>query len=123
VEEINYDQEEWVLTPLADLTEDDIFVIVGNNGDTFAMSNASNPPQAITVSIVNNKIITPVADNIKWNISGDETNGYIFYPNGDDENWLYLKDKDTNNGVCVGTKEDGHNLFIFKSGYLFNEAT
>ena len=123
VEEINYDQEEWVLTPLADLTEDDIFVIVGNNGDTFAMSNASNPPQAITVSIVNNKIITPVADNIKWNISGDETNGYIFYPNGDDENWLYLKDKDTNNGVCVGTKEDGHNLFIIKSGYLFNEAT
>ena len=106
VEEINYDQEEWVLTPLADLTEDDIFVIVGNDGDTYAMPNdkGTTPPDAVTVIVSMNKIITPVADRIKWNISGNADDGYIFRPNGDEENWLYLKD--TNKGVCVGESEE-----------------
>ena len=125
VEEINYDQEEWVLTPLADLTEDDIFVIVGNDGDTYAMPNdkGTTPPDAVTVIVSMNKIITPVADRIKWNISGNADDGYIFRPNGDEENWLYLKD--TNKGVCVGESEetDGKHLFTIVNGYLYNEAT
>ena len=121
IEEINYDQEEWVLTDIAELTEDDIFVIVGNNGDNYALPNGLGAtPSAITVGVANDKIITPVADNMKWNISGDE-DGYIFYPNGDAENWLYLKDKTTNKGVFVGTGEN--NLFTIVDGYLYNAAT
>lgn len=124
IEEINYDMEEWVLTDIADLTEDDIFVIVGNDGDTYAMPNdkGTTPPDAVTVGVVQNKIITPVADRIKWNISGNADDGYIFRPNGDEENWLYLKD--TNKGVCVGESEetDGKHLFTIVNGYLYNEA-
>ena len=121
VEEIDYDKEEWVLTDIADLTEDDIFVIVGNNGEDFALPNdiVTTPPSAILVGVVSNKIITPVADNMKWNISGDATDGYIFYPNGDAENWLYLKD--SNKGVFVGTGDN--KLFTIVDGYLYNDAT
>ena len=126
IEEINYDMEEWVLTDIADLTEDDIFVIVGNNGDNYAMPNdKASTPDAVTVIVSMNKIITPVADRIKWNISGNAEDGYIFRPNGDEENWLYLKDKSTNKGVCVGTSEetDGKHLFTIVNGYLYNAAT
>ncbi len=127
IEEINYDMEEWVLTDIADLTENDIFVIVGNNGVNYAMPNdkGTTPPAAVIVSVVNDKIITPVADNMKWNISGNAEDGYIFRPNGDEENWLYLKDKDTNKGVCVGESEetDGKHLFTIVDGYLYNAAT
>lgn len=117
--------EEWVLTSLADLTEDDIFVIVGNNGDNYAMSNdkGTTPPDAVTVGVVNNKIITPVADRIKWNISGNATDGYTFYPNGDTENWLYLKDKSTNKGVYVGEGAAANSVFTLSDGYLYNAAT
>jgi len=126
IEEINYDMEEWVLTDIADLTEDDIFVIVGNNGDNYAMPNdKASTPDAVPVIVSMNKIITPVADRIKWNISGNAEDGYIFRPNGDEENWLYLKDKSTNKGVCVGTSEetDGKHLFTIVNGYLYNAAT
>ncbi len=125
IEEINYDMEEWVLTDIADLEENDIFVIVGNNGDTYAMPNdkGTTPPDAVTVIVSMNKIITPVADRIKWNISGNAEDGYIFRPNGDEENWLYLKD--TNKGVCVGESEEtnGNHLFTIENGYLYNAAT
>ena len=63
--------EEWVLTPLADLTEDDIFVIVGNNGDNYALPNGiCSTPSTVSVIVSNNKILfpSPVTDNIKWNI-------------------------------------------------------
>ena len=117
--------EEWVLTPLADLTEDDIFVIVGNNGDNYALPNGiGSTPSTVSVIVSNNKIFSPspVTDNIKWNISGDATNGYIFYPNGDKEHWLYLKDKTTNKGVFVGN-ENENKLFTIVDGYLYNAAT
>ncbi len=117
--------EEWVLTPLADLTEDDIFVIVGNNGDNYALPNGiGSTPSTVSVIVSNNKIFSPspVTDNIKWNISGDATNGYIFYPNGDKEHWLYLKDKNTNKGVYVGN-ENENKLFTIVNGYLYNAAT
>ena len=117
--------EEWVLTSLGELTEDDIFVIVGNNGDNYAMSNdkGTTPPDAVLVAVVNDKIITPVADRIKWNISGNATDGYMFYPNGDTEKWLYLKDKSTNKGVYVGAGAANNSVFTLSDGYLYNEAT
>ena len=37
--EIVSGDEHWVIANLADLTEDDVFVIVGNNGSNYAMSN------------------------------------------------------------------------------------
>lgn len=114
--------EKWVKTNLADLTEDDIFVIVGNNGDNYALPNdISTTPSAISVMVFNDMITTPVTDNIKWNVSGNANDGYIFYPNSDKENWLYLKDKSTNKGVFIGTGD--HKLFTLSNGYLYNEET
>jgi len=114
------DESEWVLTNFADLTSDDVFVIVGNNGNNYAMSNdggASSAPSAVEVTLSSDKkkITSTVADNIKWNISGDATNGYIFYPNGETEKWLYSTS--SNNGIRVGT--GNAKLFsLSKEGYL-----
>ena len=115
--------EEWVLTDLAALTKDDIFVIVGDNGDTYAMSNdkgTSAAPTAVRVTISGDKITSAVADNIKWNISGNATDGYTFYPNGEVETWLYTIND--NNGVRVGKNKD-NKAFTIEDSYLYNTAT
>lgn len=113
----------WVLTNLADLTEDDVFVIVGNNGDTYAMSNdngASSAPTAVAVTIEDDEITGDVAENILWNISyNSATETYTLYPNGSTETWLYCTN--SNNGVRVGTNEN--KSFKIKDDYLFNVET
>ena len=122
--EVVIGDEHWVLTNLADLTTNDVFVIVGNNGSNYAMSNdnGTNPaPSAVAVTVANNEITSTVAANIQWNISGDATNGYTFYPNGDSENWLYCTN--TNNGVRVGTNTNKTFVIDATSGYLKHNAT
>ena len=125
---------DWELVDLADLVEGDVFVIVGTTADgvTYAMTNdngASDAPAAISVAVVENTLSGEIAGNLQWNISGNATDGYTFYPNGDNESWLYCTN--ANNGVRVGTNEN--NIFTFVSGgevdeeqqadYLFNIAT
>ena len=129
VEEKNYDIEEWVLTPLAELTEDDIFVIVGNNGQYYAMSNDNGTtaaPAAVSVRVSgegNERRIfgtpNPLPNNLKWNVKSDD-NGYIFYPNGDDENYLYATN--TNKGMFVGTGDAKH-FTLSDEGYLTTTET
>lgn len=112
----------WVLTNLADLEDGDIFVIVGNNGDNYAMSNnngTGSAPTVVAVVIENNEITSDVDDNIKWSISGNATDGYTFYPNGDTEKWLYCTNN--NNGVRVGTNDA--KLFSLEDGYLKHNGT
>ena len=113
---------EYVLTNLANITADDVVVIVGNNGKNYAMSNnnsTSSAPAAVAVTIANNKITSGVADTILWNISND--NGeYTIYPNGNTSTWLYCTA--SNNGVRVGTNDN--KLFkLHDTGYLQNKAT
>lgn len=113
---------EWVKTSISDLTANDVFVIVGNNADNYAMSNDQGTGSAPTavggVTISGDKITSAVADNIQWNISSD-TNGYTFYPKGSTTTWLYCTN--SNNGVRVGTNTD--KVFTIKEGYLYNTAT
>ena len=112
---------QWVLTNLADLTSTDIFVIVGNNGNNFAMANnggSSNAPSAIAVTVANNELTSVVTADIQWNISGNADDGYTFYPNGTTETWLYCFNN--NNGLRVGTGED--NLFVINNDYLYNSG-
>ena len=115
--------DHWVLTELADLTSSDVFVIVGNNGSNYAMSNdkgTSNPPTAVAVTVTGNEITSTVAANIQWNISGDATNGYTFYPNGSTTTWLYCTA--ANNGVRVGGTNN-NKTFGVDGGYLKHYAT
>lgn len=113
--------EGWVLTDLADLAEGDVFVIVGDNGSTYAMSNdngTSSAPAAVEVTVSNYALSEEPAENLKWNLTiADGT--YTFYPNGDTEKWLYCTN--TNNGVRVGTNDN--KTFTISNGYLFNSGT
>ena len=58
------DDVQWVLTSLTDLTENDVFVIVGNNGSNYAMSNnngTNSAPSAVAVTVENGVITSAVA--------------------------------------------------------------
>ena len=115
---------DWVLTSLADLTENDVFVIVESKGDVSnAMTNdngASLAPAAVPVIVVDNTLSGEPAVNIQWNLSGNTTDGYTFYPNGTTESWLYCNN--SNNGVRVGTGDNS--LFsVSAEGYLYNDGT
>lgn len=115
----------WVETALADLTSTDIFVIVGKNsqGNTYAMSNdkgTDSAPSAVSVTVTDDEITSKVTDAIKWNISGDATNGYTFYPAGSTETWLYCTN--TNNGVRVGTNVS-KTFTVSTEGYLKHSGT
>lgn len=108
-------------TGLSAIADDDVVVIVGNNGSNYAMSNGvstQNPPSAVAVSVTNN-MISVVADNIKWNVSGNATDGYTFYPNGDLDNWLYCTN--SNNGVRIS--DNDNKVFTIDDNYLKNIAT
>lgn len=112
----------WEETALSDLTSTDVFVIVGNNGSTYAMTNdngTTKAPVASAVTVTGNKITSAVADNIQWNISGNATDGYTFYPNGSTTTWLYCTN--SNNGIRVGT--NSAKTFKVKSGYLQHAGT
>lgn len=121
-EQLGSGNPSWAETALADLTASDIFVIVGGG---YAMTNdngTSSAPaaEAITVSAGKLTTPTPVPDNIKWNVSGNATDGYTFYPNGTTETWLYCNttaSSSSNNNMRVGTG----NRKVFElnaSGYL-----
>ena len=110
-------------TALADIASGSEVVIVGTNSDgDYAMSNdkaASAAPTAVAVTIEEGAISGTVAENIKWTLSGNATDGYMFYPNGDTEKWLYCTN--TNNGVRVGTGEAKH--FTVNNGFLYESET
>ena len=114
---------EWVETALASITSSDVFVIVGNNGSNYAMSNdngTTNAPAAVAVTVTGTKITSTPAANIKWNLS--VSNGsYTFYPDGDTESWLYCTN--TNNGVRVGTNANDAFTLDGESGYLKHTGT
>ena len=118
----NAEEEVWELTDLADLTESDVFVIVGNNGANYAMSNdkgTTAAPTAVSVTVSDNKLTGTIAENIKWNISGNATDGYTFYPDGSTTTWLYCTSD--NNGVRVGTtNSNDYDKFKINSNYIYN---
>ena len=77
-------EPEWVETAIGDLTSSDVFVMVANG--SYAISSAggssSNPP-AVAVTVSGTKLTGEIADAIKWNISGNSTDGFTFYPDGE----------------------------------------
>lgn len=114
---------DWVLANLSDLTENDVFVIVGNNGSNYAMPNnngTGSAPAAIKVTVENEALTGNVPDSIQWNI-GITDDGYVFYPNGQTEAWLYCTD--ANKGVCVGTNDAKVFSLDEETGYLKHNGT
>jgi hypothetical protein len=117
---------DWVLTSIEDLTENDIFVIVGTvaDGTTYALPNdvTNSAPAATPVFVVDGTLSGEPAVNLQWNLSGNATDGYTFYPNGDAENWLFCNTtaaSSNNNNIRVGNDENTRNVFVFdEDGYL-----
>ena len=111
----------WNLTDIADLTSSDVFVLA--DASNYALNNdggASNAPSANAITVSDGKITSEVADNLKWNVSGNATDGYTFYPNGTDESWLYCNttaSSSSNNCMRVGTG-DRKVFEVNASGYL-----
>ena len=100
----------WVETSLANLSSDDVFVIVGFLGDNkYAMTNAngtSDAPSTRAVSVSGSILTGTINNNLKWTVSGDATNGYSFYPFGSTDTWLYCNTSaatGSNNNLRVGT--------------------
>ena len=112
----------YTLTALADINPTDKVIIVGTSGgSTYAMSNdkgASDAPDAVAVTVINNKIATDKT-NILWNIAKDGDNLTI-YPANQIAKWLYCL-ADNNDGVRVGTGEA--KLFTIDKGYLYTTQT
>ena len=73
----------WVETALSEIGPGDVFVIVGNGAYAISSSGGtSNNPPAVGVTVSNNMLTGDIDDAIKWNVSGDATEGYTFYPDG-----------------------------------------
>ena len=115
----------WSSTTLASLTSSDIFVI--SNG-SYAMTNnngTSSAPSTASITVSNGKITSTVNDNMKWNISGNASDGYIFYPNGSTTTWLYCNttaSSSSNNNIRVG--DGDRKLWVpNNSGYLVTNDT
>ena len=94
----------WVATDIADLTAEDVVVIVDVTSAS-AMNNdngTGDAPDAvdITLSADGTQLdMAEVPDNLRWNITGAD-GVYTIYPNGLTDTWLYCTN--TNNGVRVG---------------------
>lgn len=101
-------QYEWVEKDLSEITSSDVFVIVGNNGGTYAMSNengTSSAPSAVHVTVSDSKLSAAPSETIQWTLSKDGSN-YTFYPYGSTTTWLYCNttaQSSSNNNMRVGT--------------------
>lgn len=102
--------ETWQETDLASIGASDIFVIVGNNGTAnYAMANdggTSSDPTCVAVTIADRKISGAVANNLKWKVGGNSSDGYTFYLYSDSTKWLYCNTTATssnNSNLRVGT--------------------
>ena len=117
-----------------DFTQSDVAIItISKEGEYYAMSQVkggSGQPTACEVSVSNGKLVSPVTDDLKWNIAYNGGNMTI-YPNADDENWLYCTSGSNNNSVRIGNNAD-NNIFELKTieieeevypDYLYNVAT
>ena len=115
---------DWVLTNLADITENDVFVIVGTDDDdnaTYALPNdGTSAPVATAITIVGDKLSSEPAANLQWNLKGNTTEGFTFYPNNDDASWLFCNTtaaSGSNNNIRVGN--GSRNVFLLDdSDYL-----
>ena len=110
----------WVETEIGDIESgDEVVIAMTKSGYTWALNSSKGKdtyPPATQVSIENLTITSDVPNEIIWNISGNATDGYVFYPNGSATTWLYCTG--SNNTVKVGTGTA--KTFYIENNYLKN---
>ena len=111
----------WVETEIGEIEpEDEVVVTMTNGVNTWALhqdyyNSGDKYPLAATLEVNGNEI-TQIYDKIKWNISGNATDGYILYPNGQTNTWLYCNGSNNTIKIGGGTEKK----FIIENGYLKN---
>ena len=116
----------WVETEIGNIEpEDEVLVTMRlYNGNTYTLDHSKGtsdlpPAQIITINGNEATFLSLYHSNSIWNISGNATDGYILYPNGQTNTWLYCT-KSSNN-VKVGTTTN--NVFTIDNGYLKHTNT
>ena len=116
----------WVAANLADINANDVFVIVGNDGSsTYTMNNnygTTYAPKAIAITVSGSRLVGEIADSIQWNLGGNASNGYTFYPKGSTTTWLYCTTtaaSSSNNNMRVGTGD--RKVFKMENSYLLTK--
>ena len=109
----NVSAQTWQMVDLSELTATDVFVIVDITSGCAMPNNkgTSSAPNAVSVTVNGDHLEGDIDGSLKWNISGNGTDGYIFYPNGTTEKWLYCSvnagtTSGSNNNMRVGTGEN-----------------
>ena len=113
----------WVETEIGDIDSGDEVVIAMTNGvNTWALDqdyyNSGDKYPLATTLEVNGNEITQIYDKTKWNISGNATDGYILYPNGQTNTWLYCTG--SSNTIKIGGGSPKH--FVIENGYLKSKS-
>ena len=106
----------WVETEIGDIDSgDEVVIAMEKEGHFYALDysneNKDYPP-ATKISVIGNEITGTIAEAIQWNISGNATNGYIIYPNGTTDTWLFC----SKSYVRIGT--NSNKVFTIENGYL-----
>lgn len=110
----------WTETALASLTSSDVFIFANGSYAVINNKGTSSAPTPVSITVSEGKVTSSVTDNIKWNVTGNATDGYTFYPNGSTTTWLYCNttaSSGSNDNIRVGTG----NRKVWKpnnSGYL-----
>ena len=107
----------WVETEIGDIESgDEVIIAMTKSGYTWALNSSKGTdtyPPATQVSIEN---LTITSNEIIWNISGNATDGYVFYPNGSATTWLYCTGSKNTVKVGTGTAK----TFYIENNYLKN---
>ena len=103
---LNAYAQTWEEVSIDALTSSDVFLIVDTySGAALINSNGTGSAPTATSVMTNGSIdVSKITEDMKWNISGNSTDGYVFTINGNANEWLYCKN--ANNGVRVGTGAD-----------------
>ncbi len=118
-------EESWTETTIDQISSSDVIVI--SNG-SYAMNNnngTSSAPGTNSIYVSGTNLSKTPADNLKWNVSGNSTDGYTFYPNGTRTTWLYCTttaSTGSNNNIRVGTG-DRKVWGVNDKGYLVTKDT
>ena len=113
-------EETYTDTAFASLVTDDVVVIVGNNGNDYALSNdkgTSSAPSAVAVTVSGTSLSGTIPSNVLWKVT--KSNDSIQFTVDGGTAMLYTTN--SNNGVRVGT--NANNSFEIKDNYLYNTAT
>ena len=110
----------WVETDIADIESgDEVVIAMTKSGYTWALNSSNGTttyPLAEQITTENQTIVSVVSDPIIWNISGNATDGYVFYPNGSTATWLYCTGSSNTVKVGTGTAK----AFYIENNYLKN---